>query len=229
MRQKNQVPGVAIVGYTNAGKSTLLNALSGSSELAEDKLFATLDPVTRRVQIEGRTVLFTDTVGFIKKLPHDLIDAFRSTLEEAVHADILLHVVDASSSESREQYQIATEVLASLGAGDKPVIVAYNKMDAVADEHIPFDCGCPHRCFISAQSGQGMDTLLALVMQLLSESVACLELKVGYGRGDVLSLAHTIGEVKSTEYEADGMRIVVEVPQNAARQLQPYAVAESTH
>jgi len=137
-RIKNAVPIIALVGYTNAGKSTLLNALTQSDVTVEDKLFATLDPVTRSMELpNGNEILVTDTVGFINKLPHDLIDAFRSTLEEAVHADILVHVVDGSSPEMMMQFSVAKSVLDSLGAGEKKSIVALNKIDMADEENLP--------------------------------------------------------------------------------------------
>ncbi len=200
MREKNGVPTVAIVGYTNAGKSTLLNALSGSDVMAEDKLFATLDPVTRRVEIAGRTVLLTDTVGFIKKLPHDLVDAFRSTLEEALHADLLLHVVDGSAPDVVEQYATAESVLNSLGATGKPRVVALNKVDRLEGRVVYLDIGTAQRVDISAATGQGLDDLRQTIDKALQQVRAVHEFEVPYDRGDVAALAHQLGEVLAEEY-----------------------------
>ncbi len=200
MREKNGVPTVAIVGYTNAGKSTLLNALSGSDVTAEDKLFATLDPVTRRVEIAGRTVLLTDTVGFIKKLPHDLVDAFRSTLEEALYADLLLHVVDGSAPDVAEQYATAESVLNSLGATGKPRVVALNKVDRLEGRAVYLDIGSAQRVDISAATGQGLDDLRQTIDKALQQVRAVHEFEVPYDRGDVAALAHQLGEVLAEEY-----------------------------
>jgi GTP-binding protein HflX len=209
MREKAGIATVAVVGYTNAGKTTLLNALSGSDLVAEDKLFATLDPVTRRVELPGGPTLLTDTVGFIKKLPHDLVDAFRSTLEEALHADLLLHVVDASAPDAAEQYRTAESVLESLGASGKLRIVALNKADRFSGEAPYFDTGGAPRADISAETGAGLDGLLALIDETLARSRRACTFEIPYGRTDVVALAHRIGEVKSEEYGEGHIRLSV--------------------
>ena len=161
-RQRLPLPSVAIVGYTNAGKSTLLNQLTGSDALSEDKLFATLDPTSRRLKLSsGRILVLTDTVGFIRKLPHRLVDSFKATLEEALVADLIMHVVDLSNGEFEAQMQTTAEVLAELGAADKEVLTVYNKIDQVVDENICLRANrlSSQSVFISAHTGEGITTL----------------------------------------------------------------------
>ena len=220
MREKAGIASAAIVGYTNAGKSTLLNALSGSDVLAEDKLFATLDPVTRRVELPGLPVLFTDTVGFIKKLPHDLVDAFRSTLEEALHADLLLHVVDASSPDAADQYRTAEAVLESLGASGKPRVVVLNKIDRLEGSPLYFDTGSAPRVDISAAAGLGLDKLLNAITEALQRRVKAYEFNVPYDKGDVLALAHRLGEVKSQQYEEGHTHLTVVLDEEGAARME---------
>ncbi len=166
-RSKSDVPKAAIVGYTNAGKSTLLNYLTDAGVLAENKLFATLDPTTRRLTLpDGKDILLTDTVGFIRRLPHHLIKAFRSTLEEAALADLLLIVVDASDQEWREQLQVTENLLLELGAGDLPRIIVFNKCDLLPEEERPKE-ETGERVFLSAKSGEGVDLLLQTISELL--------------------------------------------------------------
>lgn len=200
-REKNLVPLVALVGYTNAGKSTLLNALSGSDVLAEDKLFATLDPVVRQVTLpQGTQVLFSDTVGFIHKLPHDLVQAFRATLEEVKHADLLLHVVDCANPEYDAQMQVVEEVLASLGAADTPRINVYNQIDREGAN--------PGRrgewAHISAKEGTGVDALLAAVEKALSAQQVRVELLVPYHRYEAMALIRSVGRILSEEHTEQG-------------------------
>lgn len=218
MREKTGISTVAIVGYTNAGKSTLLNALSGSDLTAEDKLFATLDPVTRKVELPNSTVLMTDTVGFIKKLPHDLVDAFRSTLEEALRADLLMHVVDASAPDAVEQYRTAESVLESLGASGKPRIIVLNKTDRL-DGPLYFDTGTAPRVDISAETGFGLDKLRAEVETAIARSVKVYEFSVPYDKGDVVALAHRLGEVKSEQYEEGHTQISVVLDEEGAARI----------
>lgn len=219
MREKAGIATVAIVGYTNAGKSTLLNALSGSDVMAEDKLFATLDPVTRRVELTTMPVLFTDTVGFIKKLPHDLVDAFRSTLEEAIHADLLLHVVDASSPDAVDQYRIAESVLESLGAAGKQRIVVLNKTDRLDGASVYFDTGSAPRVDISAATGLGLDRLKAEIETQIARKTKLYEYDVPYDRGDVVAMAHRLGEVKSEQYEEGHVKLGVVLDEEGASRL----------
>ncbi len=206
-RRRMAVPVVAIVGYTNAGKSTLLNALAGASVLAEDKLFATLDPTTRRVGLPGgREVLFSDTVGFIQKLPTDLVAAFRATLEEINEADLILHVVDITHANARQQSETVMETLLDLGVAGRPTIVALNKIDRVpdwADSGITLD-GVEDALPISASEGTGLDALLARVDEVLSAELVYITVQVPYARGDLAALFHEQGNVVKTTHEGQG-------------------------
>lgn len=204
-REKQGQTTVALVGYTNAGKSTLLNALSGSDVLVEDKLFATLDTVMRNVDLpENRSCLVVDTVGFIRKLPHQLVQAFRSTLEEAVFADLLVVVSDLSSPYYAQQRETVFQVLSELGAGDRPILEALNKADAVRPDTVvePADA-----ILISARDGRGLETLKAEISRRIAAMRHRAELLVPYGRGNVLSMIHDQGQVLQENYEADGVRV----------------------
>lgn len=205
-RDKQGIPVVALAGYTNAGKSTLFNALSDSDVTAEDKLFATLDPVTRKITLEsGQEILITDTVGFIHKLPHDLVDAFRSTLEEAVNANIILHVVDASSKTCFEQMQVVHEVLGSLEAKDTPVITVYNKMDKAEQVNV---LGLDTKgVMISAKTKAGLNELLKAIEDKLSEGQKQYSLTIPYNRADVESFLYDASKVIEKEYLSDGVKV----------------------
>ncbi len=208
-RKKQELPQIALVGYTNAGKSTLLKALSGSEVFCEDKLFATLDPLTRRCELDkGIEVCVTDTVGFIKKLPHQLVEAFRSTLEEAVFADILLHVCDGSSDELFQQMQAVDEVLTQIGASNIPTITVVNKVDAINGESEPVKDGI----YISARNGTGVDTLKKAIIEELKKMRQEATVTVPYARGDVLSYIHSKCKVISEEYGDEGTKIVFSAP-----------------
>ena len=196
---------VALVGYTNAGKSTLLNALSGADVLVEDKLFATLDPVMRNVDLpENRSCLVVDTVGFIRKLPHQLVQAFRSTLEEALYADLLVVVSDLSSPHYAQQRATVFEVLNDLGASDKPILEALNKADQapVGGMIEPADA-----ILISAKQGAGLDKLKAEISRRVAAMRHRAELVIPYDKGGVLSLIHGKGQVLEEEYTAEGTRV----------------------
>lgn len=202
-REKNRVPVVALVGYTNAGKSTLLNALSDANVLAEDKLFATLDPVVRTVKLpNGGEFLLVDTVGFISKLPHALVDAFRSTLEEALLADILLIVSDGASDEMLHQHDVVLEVLASLGAADKPKIDVINKVDLL--ESLP---QWPGAMPISAKTGEGIDALLDEIKRQIRGVQRKLRVSIPYAQGALMSMLHSSGAVLCEEYTDTGVVI----------------------
>ncbi len=203
-REKNPIPLVALVGYTNAGKSTLLNTISNSDVLAEDKLFATLDPVVRQVTLKnGTNVLFSDTVGFINKLPHDLVQAFRSTLDEVEKADLILHVVDCSSSYYDSQMRVVEDVLTSLEAIDTPRIDVYNKVDK--ENAHPLQRG--NFAFISAKNGTGIEELLDKVEVMLNSARTKVELLVPYSKYDVISLIRNYGQIISEKHESDGTKI----------------------
>ncbi|WP_027356788.1 GTPase HflX [Desulfofundulus thermocisternus] len=203
---------VSLVGYTNAGKSTLLNALTGAGVPAEDRLFATLDPTTRRLVLpNNEMVLLTDTVGFIRRLPHHLVAAFRATLEEVVEADLLLHVVDVSSPDYPDQVKAVEKVLASLGAGEKPTILVYNKIDRLtAEETWLLPAGRP-AVAVSALTGRGLDELRRLMMEMLREQRVRREFLVPYRRGDVLNLLYEKGEVLRREDTPAGVLLEVEL------------------
>lgn len=205
-REKQGQTTVALVGYTNAGKSTLLNALSGAEVLVEDKLFATLDTVMRNVDLpENRSCLVVDTVGFIRKLPHQLVQAFRSTLEEAVFADLLVVVSDLSSPYYVQQRATVFEVLNELGANDRPILEVLNKADAVKADTVvePADA-----IMISAREGRGLETLKAEISRRIAAMRHRAELTIPYSKGSVLSLIHNQGQVISEEYEAEGTKVV---------------------
>lgn len=207
-REKNQIPVVAIVGYTNAGKSTLLNHLTDADVLEEDKLFATLDPTTRILELTGRQqVLLTDTVGFIRKLPHHLIQAFRSTLEEAKYADYIFHVVDASNPQRDKQMHITYETLDDLGVKDKTIVTLFNKQD-LRTEHEPLhDFRADHVLNISAGKEEGLDEVKALLEELLRENKIYIERVVPYAKAGILQLIRKQGELISEEYVAEGIAI----------------------
>ena len=204
-REKQGQTVVALVGYTNAGKSTLLNALSGSDVLVEDKLFATLDPVMRNVDLpENRSCLLVDTVGFIRKLPHPLVQAFRSTLEEAIYADLLIVVSDLSSSNYAQQRDTVFEVLNDLGATDRPILEVLNKADRVKADTVvePADA-----ILISARDGTGLETLKAEIARRIAAMRHRAELVIPYSKGNLLSMIHSSGQVLSEEYLAEGTKV----------------------
>lgn len=213
-RQKNTVPLVALVGYTNAGKSTLLNALTGAGVMAENMLFATLDPVVRQAVLpDGTPVLLSDTVGFINKLPHDLVEAFRSTLEEAAAADLILHVVDRSSSYYESQMAVVEEVLSSLGAGDVPRINVYNKRDLI-EERTPMD-----GIFISAAKNEGIDELLCEIERRLNSSRIEVELCIPYDKYEAMTVIRAEGRILSEEHEADGTHVKAQLEESTMWKL----------
>lgn len=213
-RSRNPVPVAAIVGYTNAGKSTLLNTLTGADVLEEDKLFATLDPTTRSLELEsGQQVLLTDTVGFIRKLPHHLIDAFKSTLEEAKYADLILHVVDASSPYADAQMHIVYETLKNLGVKDKPVITVFNKQDKLeCKDNILKDFRADQAVKIAAKTGLGLESLLNTVEIILREQKRYIEKTYTYKEAGKIQAIRKYGQLLSEEYREDGIFIKAYVP-----------------
>ena len=206
-RRRAATPVVAIVGYTNAGKSTLLNAISGAEVLVEDKLFATLDPTTRRVSLpQGQVALFTDTVGFIQKLPTELVAAFRATLEEITDADLLLHVLDITHPNALLQSRVVEDTLKDLGATDMPVVVALNKVDRMnsPDQVQRMIQEFPNSLAISAKDGIGLEELLARVESILNESLVFIKACIPYQQGELVSLFHREGLVEREDYDVEG-------------------------
>lgn len=213
-RKRNHVPVVAIVGYTNAGKSTLLNTLTDAGILEEDQLFATLDPTTRNLKLpSGQEILLTDTVGFIRKLPHHLIEAFRSTLEEAKYADIILHVVDASNPQMDEQMFVVYETLQRLEVMNKPVITAFNKMDRVGEAITVRDFQADKIVQISAKSGENLEQLFTAVEEILREEKIHIERVFPYSESAKVQLIRKYGELMKEEFEEDGVHVEAYVPQ----------------
>lgn len=212
-REKNRMKVAAIVGYTNAGKSTLLNRLTHASVLEEDKLFATLDPTTRSLKLEsGQEVLLTDTVGFIRKLPHHLIQAFGSTLEEAKYADIIIHVIDASNPQWEKQMQIVYETLEHLGVSGKKRITLWNKQDKVTEKELFKDPQADRMFQISAKTGEGLKEFLEALEEILREDKQLLEGVFSYEKGNRISAIRKYGELLQEEYREEGIYVKAYVP-----------------
>jgi len=226
-RQRAAVPVVALVGYTNAGKSTLLKALSGADVLIEDKLFATLDPTTRRASLpSGREALFSDTVGFIQKLPPQLVAAFRATLEEINEADLIVHVLDITHPNAREQNETVMQTLEELGAIDRPLVVALNKIDRLAAP-AAIDAwlrDLPEGVPISAMQQTGLDRLLDRVEQVLAAGLVYLSVEIPYAHGDLAALFHEQGTVTSVAHSGQGTLLEGYLPRRWLEQFRPYLV-----
>ncbi len=224
-REKLETPHAAIVGYTNAGKSTLLNALSGAEVMAKDMLFATLDTTTRRIDLpDGQPLLLTDTVGFVRNLPHRLVEAFKATLEEAVLADLLIHVLDATSPEIERFHRTTLEVLDELGAEGKPTITVLNKIDRVED---PEQIASLARMFpdalrVSAVTHAGLDRLLDACSAALADRVRCLDYRIPQQRADLVGLLHRDAKVLSTDYEGNDILVRAVVPPMLAGRLETF-------
>lgn len=232
-RQRNHWALASIVGYTNAGKSTLLNKLTGAGVLAEDKLFATLDPTTRRLRLPtNQNVLLTDTVGFIRKLPHGLVEAFKATLEEVVQADLLVHVVDASHSQATEQIQAVEEVLKEIGAEGKPTLMVFNKIDqlngnqgslsGLLDRH-------PNGVAISASTGEGVPAFLSELGSQLRPIRQFLELSVPHDQPGVIARLHEVGQVVERHYEGQTARFKARIPPHFHNEFARFFVRELQH
>jgi GTP-binding protein HflX len=225
-REKMETPHAAIVGYTNAGKSTLLNQLSDSDVMAKDMLFATLDTTTRKIELpDGQPLLITDTVGFVRNLPHRLVEAFKATLEEAVLADFLIHVLDATSPEIERFHETTLKVLGELGAVDKQTITVLNKIDLVTDpdrlaelRHL-----YPDALHISAFHGSGMEALLQKCSEVMADRVRRYRYRIPQSRADLLGMLHRDAKVLSTEYENNDILVTAVVPAAIAGRLEPFA------
>ena len=227
-RQRNRWPLASIVGYTNAGKSTLLNRLTGADVLAVDKLFATLDPTTRRLRLpSNQNVLLTDTVGFIRKLPHGLVEAFKATLEEVVQADLLLHVVDVSHPQANEQIQSVDAVLKEIGADGKPTVMVFNKTDRLNGSREALNRlldRYPHGVAISAASGDGIPALLAELGTQLRPAREFMELKVPHEQAGVIARLHEVGQVIERRYSGKTARFKVRIPPHFHHEFAPFIV-----
>lgn len=235
-RRRNNVPVVALVGYTNAGKSTLLNRLSDASVLEEDKLFATLDPTTRRIRLpDGDPILLTDTVGFINNLPTTLIAAFRATLEEIEEAAVLLHILDITHPSAPEQAETVRKILEELGVADKPTITVLNKIDSLDPDSTPDSIEAdldlpPDYVPISAMDGTGLDILLKRIEDTVARSRnrVYLDVRIPYNRSELVNLFHRAGQVELEEFSEDGTHLTGMVPARVSRQFEPFIHSIST-
>jgi GTP-binding protein HflX len=228
-RQRNNWPLASIVGYTNAGKSTLLKALTGAAVLVEDKLFATLDPTTRRLRLPtNQNVLLTDTVGFIRKLPHDLVEAFKATLEEVVQADLLLHVVDISHPQAEEQIAAVNAVLDEIGATGKPTLMVFNKIDKLpgAERLNKFLERFPSAAGVSAKNGDAIPSLLAELSSQLRPAREFVELAVPHEASAVIARLHAVAQVVEREYEGVAARFKARIPPHLRDEFAPFIVSD---
>jgi len=227
-REASSLPRIALAGYTNAGKSTLLNALTGAEVEVRDRLFHTLDPTTRTFELSGRDALLTDTVGFIEKLPHQLVEAFKATLEETVLADLILHVVDSSATEERRlaDMQAVDEVLEEIGAGEKPRLLVFNKIDLLSEEERrETELDHPEAVLVSAQEGEGLDGLRERIEAAFEETLTEVELLIPYSQGGRLHELHEVaGELERTDRE-DGVLVCAKVPTAEMHRFSDLAVA----
>jgi GTP-binding protein HflX len=223
-RSRSGVYRVSLVGYTNAGKSTLLNALTGADVLVADQLFATLDATTRATELpEGRKVTVTDTVGFIHKLPHGLVEAFKSTLDETREADLLVHVVDISGDQAREQMDAVAVVLGEIGVADKPQLVVHNKADLLsADDRALLLSKSPNAVLVSAATGEGLDALRERIATEAARGSRTVTLLIPYEHGEIVGLAHEQAQVIAEEHTNEGTRITARVPSELAARFAPY-------
>ncbi len=225
-RRRSRLSNVSLVGYTNAGKSTLLNRLTDAGVLVEDRLFATLDPRTRRLELPGgEAVLLSDTVGFVRKLPHQLVEAFRSTLEVVTESDLLVHVVDSSSPDPESQIEAVRSVLADIGAGSVPELLAFNKGDIAPEAAARLMERHPGAVTLSAATGEGIDGLLEVVGDRLRAAAQVVELHIPYDRGDVLAAVHREGEVLTEEHDDSGSHVRVRVDGAGAARFRDFSVA----
>ncbi|MFH1496276.1 MAG: GTPase HflX [Verrucomicrobiota bacterium] len=225
-RQRVPVPTAAIVGYTNAGKSTLINALTGSGVLAEDKLFATLDPTTRQLVLRGnQKLLVTDTVGFIRRLPHGLVEAFKATLEEAIVADFLIHVLDITAPNLSAHHQTTLSVLKELGADEKRILTIFNKADIADESHLHrarlLD---PEGVFISAKTAHGLEAVVDHSLEMIADAFGSLDLFIPHNRSDVIARAHAVGHVQTEELLDEGVKMHARIPPSQSAFFKPFVV-----
>ena len=228
-RKRNQWPLGSLVGYTNAGKSTLFNAITGASTLTEDKLFATLDPMTRRLRLPtNQNVLLSDTVGFIRKLPHDLVDAFKATLEEVIEADLLLHVVDISLPQAQEQIDAVNVVLDELDVADKPMLMVFNKIDRVTAPGLAkrFTDQYPNSIVVSARSGEGFDAFMSELGKQLRPVREMLELSIPHSQPEVIAQLHEVGQVLERDYDSAEALFKALIPPSHRAQFEPFIIHE---
>lgn len=219
-RKRDRVMTAAIVGYTNAGKSTLLNTLTDAGVLSEDKLFATLDPTTRMLELsKGTRIYLTDTVGFIRKLPHHLIEAFKSTLEEAKYADIILHVVDASNPQMEDQMRVVYDTLQELEVTNKKIVTLFNKQDKLEEEQILHDFNANHVLRISAKTGEGLDRLRGVLEKIVTEDQIYLERVIPYKDAGILQQIRKYGQLMEEEYTEGGIAVKARVPKDILGRL----------
>lgn len=225
-RQRVPIPTAAIVGYTNAGKSSLLNTLTGAHVLAEDKLFATLDPTTRQLVLRGnQKLLVTDTVGFIRRLPHGLVEAFKATLEEVVVADFLVHVLDVTNPNVEQHHATTMAVLSELGAAEKTIVTVFNKVDVADDAMIRRGRQLvPDALFVSAHTKAGLDQLEARCVELIADTLGSTELLVPHDRYDVIARLHSLGHIHEQEHEDAGVRLKARIPPTQASFFEPFVV-----
>lgn len=229
-RQRSLWPLASIVGYTNAGKSTLFNALTGSTVLSEDKLFATLDPTTRRLHLEktNQNVLVSDTVGFIRKLPHNLVEAFKATLEEVVEADLLMHVVDISHPKLDEQIVAVDAVLEEIGAKGKPTLMVFNKIDRFDDDIVinRYRELFPHSVAVSARTGAGFPELLSQLGAMLKPIRQLVELSIPHEEASIIARLHTVAQVMERDYEGPLARFKARIPPHHMNEFTPFVVGK---
>ena len=228
-RKRNQWPLGSMVGYTNAGKSTLFNAITGASTLSEDKLFATLDPTTRRLKLPtNQNVLLSDTVGFIKKLPHDLIDAFKATLEEVIEADLLLHIVDVSSPYAEEQIEAVNLVLKDLGVEEKRTLMIFNKVDRISSSGLSkrFTDQYSNSIAVSAKTGEGFDELMAELGKQLRPIRQMVGISIPHSKSDIIARLHEVGQVLERNYDGDEAMFKALIPPNYLDYFEPYLTNE---
>src|SRR6185295_11543079 len=224
-RKRAPVPNAAIVGYTNAGKSSLLRRLTAAKVFIEDKLFATLDTTTRKIALPNKQpLLLTDTVGFVRNLPHQLVEAFKATLEEATLSDFLIHVLDASQKEVMEFYNTTMKVLTDLGADVRQMLMVFNKIDKVADEHVLPDLRrhFPDAVFVSVQTGEGMDELIERISEFVARGTMTVELRLPAARADLLARLHRDGRVRDVKYEPDLTRVAATIPTRSLEIFAPF-------